>query len=269
MTSWSLFPPQTREVQLDEKWSFVQKKEENCEPAEPRKGDNWDHIAFDPEHRLVVSMVPGKRTKANVERLVEDFARRTDHRLMNLITSDEYKPYKQAILRQYGRAIPQPRRFSRGRKPLPKLQAPEGLVYATVHKTRRKGRVVRVEAKSIFGTNEQVQKALEMSSVSTHVNIAFIERNNATGRHRNARKVRKTYRFSKDWDIHNGMTWLEVGFYNFCWPVRSLDFKGLRASKDQQTPAMAAGLADHIWTAEQWFKFPAALHPKACRHDTS
>ena len=55
-TSW-LFPPQTREVQFDEKWSFVGKKEKHCDPDKPadaRQGDNWDHVAFDPEHRLVV-----------------------------------------------------------------------------------------------------------------------------------------------------------------------------------------------------------------------
>ena len=45
------------------------KKEKNCDPADPaddRKGDTWDHVAFDPEHRLVVSVVPGKRSAENV-----------------------------------------------------------------------------------------------------------------------------------------------------------------------------------------------------------
>jgi len=43
---------------LDEKWSFVQKKEKNCAPeGEPGCGDNWDHVAFDPEHRLVLKVV--------------------------------------------------------------------------------------------------------------------------------------------------------------------------------------------------------------------
>src|ERR1700684_1873595 len=70
--SW-LFPPKTREVQFDEKWSFVGKKEKHCDPAKPEdahQGDNWDHVAFDPEHRLVVSVVPGKRTEDKVHELV-------------------------------------------------------------------------------------------------------------------------------------------------------------------------------------------------------
>ena len=49
-TSWSRFPPLTREVQFDEKWAFVAKKEANCDPLDPadgRKGDTWDHVAFD------------------------------------------------------------------------------------------------------------------------------------------------------------------------------------------------------------------------------
>ena len=55
-TSWSLLPPPTREVQLDEKWSFVAKKEKNCDPTDPaddRKGDTWDHVAIDAESRTM------------------------------------------------------------------------------------------------------------------------------------------------------------------------------------------------------------------------
>ena len=65
MMNWWRFPPLTTEVQLDEKWAFVAKKEANCDrsdPADDHKGDSWDHIAFDPEHRLVVVVVPGPAT---------------------------------------------------------------------------------------------------------------------------------------------------------------------------------------------------------------
>jgi hypothetical protein len=92
-TNWSLFPPRTREVQFDEKWAFVAKKEKHCDPADPadaRKGDTWDHVAFDPEHRLVVCVVPGARSEENVTAVVQDFQRRTGGRLMNLMTTDGY-----------------------------------------------------------------------------------------------------------------------------------------------------------------------------------
>ena len=73
-TSWWLFPPKTREVQFDEKWSFVGKKEKHCDPNNPddaKQGDNWDHVALDPEHRLVVSVVP-VRTPCPSARVVVD-----------------------------------------------------------------------------------------------------------------------------------------------------------------------------------------------------
>src|SRR5512135_1368481 len=63
-TRWWRFPPNTREVQFDEKWSFVFKKQEHCDPEDPaddHKGDWWDHVALDPESRLVLAVVPGAR----------------------------------------------------------------------------------------------------------------------------------------------------------------------------------------------------------------
>jgi len=80
----------------------------HCDPLDPndaQQGDNWDYVALDPEHRLVVSVVPGKRTVANTEKLVNDFKERTGGRPMNLITSDEYAPYKTAILKAYGEKV--------------------------------------------------------------------------------------------------------------------------------------------------------------------
>jgi hypothetical protein len=87
-------------VQFDEKWAFVGKKQKHGEPDEPadaRQGDNGDPVAFDPEHRLVLSVVPGKRTDDQVHPLVQDFKRRTGGRLMNLLTSDEYPAYTTAL----------------------------------------------------------------------------------------------------------------------------------------------------------------------------
>ena len=60
--------------------------EANCDrsnPADDHKGDYWDHVALDPEHRLVVAVVPGARTIENTEALVQEFRRRTGGRLMH------------------------------------------------------------------------------------------------------------------------------------------------------------------------------------------
>ena len=260
MTSLSLFPPTTVEAQFDEKWAFVGKKRNHCDdnvPDDCRQGDNWDHVAYDPEHRLVIAVIPGKRTAKNVEKLMFDFKKRTGGRIMNLMTSDEYKPYKKAILKAYGRktlpvATGKPGR-PRGSRRLPA----EGLNYATVHKTRKKGRVVKIELRAVFGSTSAIKAAIEASSVSKTINTAFIERHNGTDRNRNARKVRKSYCFSKDWDIHNAMTYFTMYSYNFCWPVRTLRVQDHNDQWHARTPAMVAGLTDHIWSLREWLTYPA------------
>lgn len=259
MTSWSLFPPQTEELEYDEMWSFVGKKEKHCDPGHPddvHQGDNWDHVAFDPEHRLVVEGVPGKRTAENVETLVESAKRRTGDRLMNLLTSDEYPAYPTAILNAYGVEVTPPRTGKPGRPKAPYKVPPPGLNYATVHKTREKGRVVHVEDRIVFGDLSTIKAALERSKVSTAINTAFIERHNGTERNRNSRKIRKTCGFSKDWDAHESATYFTNYSYNFCWPVRTL---GQRVGNRWRpcTPAMAAGLTGHVWSLREWLTLPA------------
>jgi len=209
--SWSRFPPLTREVQFDETWAFVAKKEKNCDPDDPAddlKGDTWDHVAFDPESRLVVSVVPGERTAENVVAVVADLRRRTGGRLMDLITTDGDPAYEEAILDADGETITPPRTGKRGRPKVPYQVAPKGLTYAVVEKTREKGRVVSIATRVVFGTMAAVVLALGTSRVSRAITTAFVERENATDRHRNARKARKTYRFRKDWRYHEAVTYL-------------------------------------------------------------
>lgn len=258
-SSW-LFPPKTREAQFDEKWSFVGKKEKHCDPdkaEDAQQGDNWDHVAFDPEHRLVVSVVPGKRTEDKVHHLVQDFKRRTGGRLMNLLTSDEYSAYKTAIFEAYSVSKEQPRTGRPGRPRKPKKVLPKGLKYATVHKERENGRVKKVTTRVVFGTKAAIVAALAVSLVSACVNTVFVERHNGSDRNRNRRKVRKTCCFSKDWQVHEAMTYFTMYSYNFCWAVRTLRVKVGEDRYEQRTPAMAAGLTDHIWTIREWATCPA------------
>jgi IS1 family transposase len=250
----------TREVQFDEKWSFVGKKEKHCDRADPDdnlSGDCWDHVALDPESRLVVSVVLGLRNEQSTQRLVEDFHRRTEGRLMNLMTSDENPAYAEAIREVYGEPVARRRQGKRGRQPAPTKKVPKGLTYATVHKTRENNRVVKVDRRVIYGTVAALVAALAASAVSEEVNTVFIERHNGTDRHRNARKARKTYRFSKDWEFHEAMTHFTLYSYNFCWPVRTLRERAKGGKWHQRTPAMAAGLADHVWSLREWLTFPA------------
>lgn len=255
MTSWSLFPPATSEVPFDEKWAFVGRKEENRDPDDRRRGDCWDHVALDPEARLVVSLVVGKRTEEATHALVRDFHRRTGGRLMRLMTSDEYPVYATAIRATYGQVVTPPRTGRRGRPRDPYTVLPPGVTYATVHKVRENNRVVDVSTRVVFGT-AAVALALLASVVSGAVNTCFVERHNGTDRNRCSRKTRKGYTFSKDWDVHRAATAFSYFSYNFCWPVRTLRVKadGRWASR---TPAMAAGLTDHVWTLTEWSAYPA------------
>jgi IS1 family transposase len=260
--SWSRFPPLTREVQFDEKWAFVAKREKNCDPDDPaddHKGDTRDHVAFDPESRLVVGVVPGERTAENVAAVVEDFKRRTGGRSMGPITTDGYTAYEEAIPDAYGATITPPRTGKRGRPKGPYKVAPPGLIYAVVEETRERGRVVKIATRVVFGTMAAVMLALGMSKVSRAINTAFVEREDATDRHRDARKARKTYRFSKDWRYHEAVTYLTLYAYNFCWSVRTLAVRDDRGHRQPRSPAMAAGLADHVWSMDEWFSMPAVL----------
>ena len=108
-----------------------------------------------------------------------------------------------------------------------------------------------------FGTWKAILAALAISLVSKVVNISFVERQNGTDRNRNRRKVRKTYGFSKDWKVHESMTYFTMYRYNFCWPVRTLRVEVGEGQYEQRTPAMAAGLANHVWTIKEWITYPA------------
>jgi IS1 family transposase len=214
MTSSWLFPPQTREVQFDEKWAFVGKKQKNCDPNDPDDdhcGDYWDFVAFDPEHRLVLAVVPGARTAENAQAIVAEVKERTGEAPPALWTRDELPAYTAAIETTFGVPVPPPVRRGPGRpRVVPELDLPEGLCYATVHKERENGRVVAVERQQVFGTAEALEVALGESSASRTVNTSFVERHHGTDRGRNARKSRKTYRFSKDWEVHEAMTYFTM-----------------------------------------------------------
>ena len=85
------------------------------------------------------------------------------------------------------------------------------------------------------------------------INTSFVERRNGTDRNRNARKVRKTYRSSKDWWTRRAATFSSKCSSDVGWPVRMLKAKG----GESRTPAMMAKLIDRGWTLAEWIKRPA------------
>jgi len=255
-SSWP-FPPSTTKVQLDEKWSFVYKKEKNCDwEADPDDlfcGDQYDHVALDPDSRLVLSAFVGKREAETAEILVGDVKRRLGGRVPELITSDEYAPYRGAIEAVFGAEVTPPRTGKPGRPAGPRLELPAGLNYASVNKARQQGGVKEVTTRVVFGAVAAVAALLGCGRINT----SYLERQHGTDRHRNARKVRRTYRLSKDWEMHALLSYFSLFSYNFCWPVRTLRLRDQQGRWQQRTPAMVAGLTDHVWSLREWLTFPA------------
>ena len=257
-----LFPPETKEIQFDEKWSFVEKKEKNCAEGEKEHGEHWDYVALDAESRLILSVVIGKRTPENCKKIVEDVYERTDRRKDILITSDCFSSYKTAIEEVYGDKIIPVRKSGPGRPPKnPITVMPEELCYGTVCKEYEKGHVSSIRREVVFGTEDVLSERLEDSKVSTTINTSFIERNNGTDRKQNSRKARDTYGFSKDLFCHVSISLLVFCLYNFCWCVRTLSFKE-NGKTIKRTPAMAAKLTTHIWSIEGWITYPVYVGDK-------
>ena len=237
-------------MQLDEKWSFVGKKQKHCDPNKEADwfcGDQWDHVALDPDSRLVLEVVVGPRTTESAELLLEGVQARLGGRVPELVCSDEYPAYAEVLLSVFGEQQVPPRTGRPGRPAGPRVVPPEERCYATVHKAKEQGRVTAVEARVVFG------EWGEGEPVST----SYLERQHATDRHRNARKGRKTYRFSKDWEVHEAMTCFTLFSYNFCWAVRTLRQGDRESGYVQRTPAMVADLTDHVWSLEEWLTLPA------------
>ena len=225
------------ELQLDEMWSFVYKKEKNLTQEEydgALIGDQWCWIAKDAQTKVIVQYEIGKRTYPLAFDLIRNFKERTDGVAPPLVTSDGYRGYRLALLKYYG--------VSLNGKKVP----PPDMDYAIVYKTRRKGRVIDIKVKIIFGDKERIARKLEDSPVSNHINIAFIERSNLSRRQFNRRLTRKTLGFSKKLENHLYQFELETAFHHFVRPHAGLDYI---------TPMMAAGKTDHIWTVEELLSF--------------
>jgi IS1 family transposase len=247
-----------------------EKKDKHCNPADPAdkdQGSQWDHVLIDVESRLIVSMVVGKRTKETLQQAFSDFYQRTDGGLPALITTDEYVAYFSVIVSTWGvrkedLEMTEEEKERYGWDEMPAIYFPVEISYATVHKEREQGRVVKVEQRIIFGTPESVVAALEKGSTAKSINTSYIERWNGTQRHFNARKARKVYTFSKEFALHVAVTWLVVVFYNFCWTPRTLREK-VQVKPPRyhyRTPAMTAGLVEEVWTLEQVLRHPMYVH---------
>ena len=259
------------ECQLDELWSFVHTKEGNLDTAKrvcDTYGDAWVWVAFAPVWRLVLAFVVGKRTQQNANLLLERVAAVTDTTLP-FFTSDQLSEYPSALLHVYGEWYQPERNGERGRFPGPRKRPPADLLYAQVVKQRERGHVISVSTKIVFGQSERLAACLERSATSQAVNTSFVERENLTLRQQNRRLTRKTNGFSKELTWLEKQLWLSLAYYHLVLPHQSLrqelpEPQPTRGDGSEQrwqpvTPAMAAGMTNHIWTTQELLSYRVSV----------
>ncbi len=166
-----------------------------------------------------------------------------------LFVSDELPHYADGLKETFHELV-QPEPTGRpGRPRKPEKIINEDLDYATVHKTRDKGRVVKVERKVVYGSSERIEKKLQELPGNT-INTSFVERSNLNWRLWDAHLTRKGLTFAKS------VRWLKakfaicVSFYNFIRPHETLS-RGEDRIFRPKTPAMVAGLTNHPWTINE------------------
>jgi IS1 family transposase/transposase-like protein len=255
------------ECQLDELWGFVHTKERNLPYAKIYKetyGDAWVWIAFAPVWRLVLAFVVGKRTQESADLLLDRVVCVTDD-CIPLFTSDQLPEYRSALLHAYGIWHQPQRKGKRGRYPKPRRVPPPDLLYAQVVKVREKGRVVDIRSRVVFGDSDAVEARLAESPVSNTINTSFVERDNLTQRQINRRITRRTNGFSKELLWFEKQLWLSMAYYHLVLPHHSLrqelpisePTRGTGSPRrwKPRTPAMAAGITDHVWTTTELLSY--------------
>jgi hypothetical protein len=179
-------------------------------------------------------------------------------------------PQLQALLTHYGQWVQPARRQAAGPAPKPRWMPLPGLLYAQVIKTVRRRRLVRVSHRVVCGTQAAIAQVL--AAHGWHINTAFIERLNLSMRQHVAAVGRRVSTFCKGEDGLRQQLVLYQTYYNFCLPHASLRLpllqpeptKGNGSAKrwQPQTPAMAAGLTDHVWTLREVLLFRVPPWPQ-------
>jgi hypothetical protein len=163
-----------------------------------------------------------------------------------LIVSDEL-PHYATILKEIFHSLTQfPPTGKPGRPKAPIKVIDKDIIYATVKKTRKKNKIIKIERKLIYGSNDQLNKKL-ISSDSFTINTSFIERSNGLWRLWDAHLARKCCTFAKNIEWLKAKLAICHASYNFVRPHGTLSTRN-NHSFNPITPAMAAKITDHVWT---------------------
>jgi IS1 family transposase len=209
-----------KRVQCDEIWSFCHSKQKNVAPENEGilgYGDVWTWVALDADSKLAINWLVGLRTVEYAEAFMGDLAARLSGRIQ--LTTDGHGVYVNAVEKAFGGLIDYAM--------LVKVYDGDGMKESRRYSPSR---FVKADKRSINGSPD-------VREVST----SYVERQNLTIRMQNRRFTRLTNAFSKKIENLEHSVALHFMHYNF-----ARQHKTLRV-----TPAMEAGLSDHIWSIEE------------------
>jgi IS1 family transposase len=253
-----------RQVQLDELFALLSavKAGEVSEAeaiARLERMAQWVWVAMDPESKLLLAIDVGNRTLAMAQRVVHQVAQVVAPDCAPLFLTDGFREYLTALLTHYGYWVQPPRRQVTGPAPKPRWMPQPQLLYAQVVKTVRRRRLVGVQHRVVFGSLEAVNHVL--APLGWHINTAFVERLNLSIRQHVAAVGRRVSTLCKGEDGLRQQVAVFHCYYNFCLPHASVRrplpqpelTNGSGSTKQWRpcTPAMAAGLTDHVWTLRE------------------
>jgi len=252
------------QVQLDELFallSAVKAGEVSDAEAIQRlsRSPHWVWAAIDPITKLLLTIDVGDRTLAMAQRVVHQVVQVLAPGCVPLFLTDGFKEYTTALLTHYGQWVQPARQRAQGLAPKPRWMPLPQRLSAQVIKTVRRRRLVRVRHRIVFGTLEAIQQVL--AACGWQINTAFVERVNLSIRQHVAAVGRRVSTLCKGEDGVRQQLALYHMYYNFCLPHTTLrqplplpeSTNGTGSAKrwQPQTPAMAAGLTDHVWTLRE------------------
>lgn len=223
--------------------------------AKGRKLIVWMGMAIDATSRLwMAGAVSARRDRVLADRLLQQVRACCPARRSLLVCTDGWAAYPKSIMRAFRDKVK--KTAGRGRAC---LEVWPDLCIATVIKRTQKKRVVEVTRKLTRGTLEHAEKLLKMTVGCTQFNTSLIERFNGTMRERLASLTRKCRHAAHRLEgLETGM-YLIGCTYNFCFPHHELSKPTHFGSAC--TPAMAAGVTDHIWTVREVVTYKVAPAP--------
>ncbi|MDX1952546.1 MAG: IS1 family transposase [Verrucomicrobiota bacterium] len=212
-----------KRIECDEIWSFVGCKEKHVTPDNHEKGwgDVWTWVALDPDTKLVPTWYVGTRDASAAYHFINDLAERLVSRVQ--LTTDGHRPYLQAVEDAFGADID----FAQLVK-----------IYGNPVGTSTAPAEVRYSPAQCMGARKAVVSG---KPEFKHISTSRVERQNLTMRMSMRRFTRLTNGFSKKVENHEHSIAVHYMFYNFARIHQSL----------RVTPAMEAGIADHVWTIEE------------------